>query len=150
MWDYPRPPRLEPVTARLRVVHRGATLADTTAGHRVIETSQAPTFYFPPDDVDRSLLARTTSTSFCEWKGLATYWTAVVEGLTTPDVAWSYESPTPAFTSITGHFAFYARRVDECWVGDERATPMPGGFYGGWITSSVVGPFKGGPGTAHW
>lgn len=150
VWDYPRPPIVVPTTDRVRVIHRGRTVVDTTAARRVLETSQPPAFYVPPDDVDRSLLVPAAGRSVCEWKGVASYWSLAVDGELTPEVAWSYAHPTAAFADITDHLAFYAQRVDECWVGDERVLPNPGNFYGGWITSHVVGPFKGAAGTLHW
>jgi len=150
VWDYPRPPRVEPVTERVRVLHGTRPVADSTRALRVLETSQAPAIYLPPDDVDLSLLTRTTTTSFCEWKGSATYWTLRIGEAESVDAAWSYEDPTPGFEAIRSHLSFYPARVDECWIGSERATAHPGGFYGGWITSKVVGPFKGGPGTQGW
>ena len=150
MWDYPRPPRIEATDRRLRVVIGGVTVADTRNGHRVLETSQPPAYYFPPDDVERSLLSPSTSRTFCEWKGSASYWDVTVDDRTVVDAAWSYQSPTDAFEVITGHFAFYAQKADSCFVDDEEAQPNPGAFYGGWITSNIVGPFKGGPGTATW
>jgi uncharacterized protein (DUF427 family) len=92
----------------------------------------------------------TASRSMCEWKGLASYWSIAVDGNVVLDAAWSYQSPVAAYAAIAGHFAFYAQRVDECWVNDERVVANPGSFYGGWITSRVVGPFKGEPGTSGW
>jgi len=151
--DYPRPPRIEPDGRRVRVVHRGIVVADTTRALRVLETWSPPTFYLPRVDLSPEVRLEPApgATSHCEWKGAATYWSiAVGDGVIGPAAAWSYEDPTPAFSSIAGHVAFYASRVDECWVGDERARPQPGGFYGGWITSEVEGPFKGDPGTERW
>jgi uncharacterized protein (DUF427 family) len=150
VWDYPRPPAVVPTTDRIRVVHAGVTIADTTAAIRVLETSQPPAFYIPRDDVSAPHLAAGSGRSWCEWKGPATYWSVVVSDAVVPDAAWSYEAPTPPFAAIRGHIAFYARLVDECWVGDERVVANPGSFYGGWITSAVVGPFKGDPGTEYW
>ncbi len=151
VWDYPRPPDVVPTTDRVRVVHGGVVIADTVASVRVLETSQPPAYYLPPADVRTDLLRRTATRSVCEWKGAATYWTLVLpDGLELADVAWSYEHPTERFAPIAGHLAFYAQRVDECWVGDERVQPNPGSFYGGWITSRIVGPFKGAPGTSGW
>ncbi len=150
VWDYPRPPRLEPAGGRLVVVHGGVTVADTTAGFRVLETSQPPAFYLPPDDVRLDLLEPTTTRTFCEWKGLASYWTIRAGGADAVDAAWSYPDPTPGFEPITGYLAFYPQRVDECRVDDEVVRPNEGGFYGGWVTSAVVGPFKGGAGTVGW
>lgn len=150
VWDYPRPPALEPVQERLRVVFAGETVADTIAGYRVLETSHPPAYYFPPEDVARQFLEACEGQSSCEWKGAARYWDLNANGTRSERAAWSYPQPGEAFEKIRGYFAFYAARVDECWVGEERARPQPGGFYGGWITSRVVGPFKGGPGSLRW
>ena len=151
MWDYPRPPVIVPSDVRVRVVHAGSVVADSTRALRVLETSQPPAWYIPPDDIRVELLERTTDHTVCEWKGTATYWSLrSPDGDAVRNVAWSYESPVPAFEQIRGHLAFYAQRVDECWVGDERVVPNPGSFYGGWITSTVVGPFKGDAGTSAW
>ncbi len=150
MWDYPRPPALERVTDRIRVIVDGLTIVDTTDGYRVLETSQPPAFYLPPGDVDRARLRPSLSRTFCEWKGQASYWDIVTDQRTVEDAAWSYPSPTPRFAAITDHLAFYAQKADECWVGDDLVRPNEGAFYGGWITDRVVGPFKGGPGTAGW
>jgi uncharacterized protein (DUF427 family) len=146
VWDYPRPPAVAPFVGRVRVVNAGVVIVDTTAAVRILETSQPPAFYMPPADVRIDLLVRAEGASWCEWKGSATYWDLGGR----PQVAWSYEHPTPPFAAITGYFAFYAQKVDECWVDDERVLPNPGMFYGGWITSKVVGQFKGGPGTMGW
>jgi uncharacterized protein (DUF427 family) len=146
VWDYPRPPQVEPVRERVRVVVDGTTLADTTRAKRVLETAGAPVYYVPREDVRMNLLRPTPRTTSCEWKGSASYWASGSR----PEIAWSYEQPLPGFESIAGHLAFYASRVDEAWVGDERATPQPGGFYGGWLTSRIVGPVKGEPGSSGW
>lgn len=150
VWDYPRPPIVVPCTERIRVVHRGRTVADTTHALRVLETSQPPAYYLPRADIDTALLVASANRSMCEWKGVASYWSLAVDGRVDREVAWSYEQPTAGFAPIAHHLAFYAQAVDECWVGDERVTPNPGTFYGGWITSKVVGPFKGGVGTLGW
>jgi uncharacterized protein (DUF427 family) len=150
VWDYPRPPRIEPVPERLRVVVDGVTIANTTRGFRVLETAGAPVYYFPPEDVRLDLLRTGARRTVCEWKGAARYHSLRIGERTIEDVGWSYPDPNPAFEAIRDHVAFYAGRVDEAWVGDELATPQPGGFYGGWITSRVVGPFKGDPGSFGW
>lgn len=150
VWDYPRPPRVEPVAERVRVVVDGVTVADTTRALRVLETSHPPTYYVPPDDARLDLLESGGGRSVCEWKGAATYHDLRVGERVIPDVAWSYERPEPRYEALRGYLAFYPGRVDEAWVGDERATPQAGGFYGGWITSRVRGPFKGEPGTRGW
>jgi uncharacterized protein (DUF427 family) len=149
VWDYPRPPRVEAVPERLRVVVDGQILADTTHGLRVIETAGAPVYYFPPEDVRLERLAQTGRSTVCEWKGAATYH-AYAGARRIDDVAWSYERPKPGFEAIRGYVAFYAGKVDQAWVGEERATPQPGGFYGGWVTSRIVGPIKGDPGSLGW
>ena len=150
-WDYPRPPRVEPVGRRIRVLVDGIVVADTTRALRVLETSHPPSYYLPPADVRTDLLVTTTRASHCEFKGRAAYRTLVLpSGRKVPDVAWLYPDPSPGYERLRGHLSFYASRVDEAWVGDERVTPQAGDFYGGWITSEVVGPFKGGPGTWGW
>jgi uncharacterized protein (DUF427 family) len=149
-WDYPRPPRLEPVTARLTVVLGGVTVADTTRAFRVLETSHPPNYYLPPDDILPGALERSTGGSFCEWKGRARYFTVRAGTRVEADAAWAYGSPSPAFAAITDHVAFYAGRMDACTVDGEVVVPQPGGFYGGWITAAVAGPFKGGPGSRGW
>ena len=149
-WDYPRPPRVEPVAERIRVMVDGVVVADTTRAVRILETSHPPTYYLPPDDVRLDLLVPSLSTSHCEWKGAATYWTLATGARRVEDVAWGYERPAAGFEAIRGHLAFYVAKVDEAWVGSERATAQPGGFYGGWVTSRVTGQVKGEPGSWGW
>jgi uncharacterized protein (DUF427 family) len=150
VWDYPRPPDLQPVDKRLRIGFNGALIAETTNGWRVLETSHPPVYYFPPEDIDEQYVQKVSGTSFCEWKGTARYVDVLVEGKRIERVGWYYPEPTERFEPITDHIAFYAGPMDACYVGDEEAEPQPGGFYGGWITRDVVGPFKGGPGTWGW
>ena len=129
----------------------GLVVADTTDALKVCETSQLPAYYLPAADVRTDLLAGSAQRSLCEWKGMASYRTLLVPGSEpVVDAAWSYASPTPAFAPIRGHLAFYAARLDECWVGDDLVQPNPGSFYGGWWTPDVVGPFKGVPGSSGW
>ncbi len=156
VWDYPRPPRLEATSNHLRVVHRGVVLAETRQGLRILETSHPPVYYFPPRDVRHDLLQADDRRSFCEFKGFAQYWTLVPgaeiagEASVVPDVAWSYPEPTASFGMLRDYVAFYASKVDACWVDEEQVLPQKGDFYGGWITALVRGPFKGGPGTLGW
>jgi uncharacterized protein (DUF427 family) len=155
VWDYPRPPRLEPTGAHVVVRFAGETVADTRRAIRVLETSQPPAFYIPPDDVRTDLLVPTTSHTFCEWKGQASYCSIQVGEHQARDAVWTYPSPTSPFVPIAGYYAFYAQRVggvadSGCFVDGEQVTANEGTFYGGWITSTVVGPFKGGAGSAHW
>lgn len=150
VWDYPRPPRLEPTGRRIVVRHRGRLVADTRRALRVLETSHPPVYYVPPVDVDRTLLQSATGGSLCEWKGRAAYWDVVIDGERTARAAWSYPAPTAAFSALRDHLAFYADRLDDCSVDGERVSPQEGSFYGGWITSDIEGPFKGGPGSSGW
>ncbi len=150
VWDYPRPPALEP-DARRVVVRLGETVvAETTSAIRFLETASPPSFYLPTSDVDLGLLEPAPGLSHCEWKGAARYWT-----ITTPDGssvqrgAWSYEDPYEEYEAIRGHIAFYPGRF-ACTVGGEDVRPQPGTFYGGWITSEIVGPVKGEPGSGGW
>jgi len=144
VWDYPRPPRLEPCVQRVRVEFGGCTIADTLHAYRVLETSHPPTYYIPPEDVRLEFLKPSAKRSFCEFKGEASYWDLEAGARTSRDAAWTYEAPTQPYAILQDHFAFYAGRVDACFVDEERVRPQPGGFYGGWITSRVTGPFKGG------
>lgn len=151
VWDYPRPPALERVSERLRIELGGKTLADTTRGWRVLETSHPPVYYFHPDDLNPDMIAASQGSSFCEWKGTAGYVDVLApDGRRLEKVGWFYADPTPRFAELRDHVAFYAAPMDACWVGDEQATPQPGRFYGGWVTSRVVGPFKGIPGSWGW
>ena len=150
VWDYPRPPRVEPTSRRIRVVFNGVTIADTTRAQRVLETSHPPVYYLPPEDVRLEYFTPTPRRTFCEFKGQASYWTITVNGQTAADAAWSYRQPAPGYESLAGWIAVYPGRMDACYVDEERVTPQPGDFYGGWITSDMVGPFKGGPGTWGW
>lgn len=150
VWDYPRPPRLEPVQERIRIVFRGETIADTTRAYRVLETSHPPVYYLPQEDIRMEFLEKTGRSSYCEWKGRAVYYDLNVSGQLVSGSAWSYPDPSSGFEKITDHLAFYAGPMDACFVDEERATPQPGGFYGGWITSQIVGPYKGTPGSRGW
>ena len=151
VWDYPRPPAVEPCTRRVRVVLATRILADSLRALRVLETSHPPTIYVPGEDVRRELLVDgEAGPTFCEFKGTAVYLDALVDGGRRRSVAWTYPEPSPAYSALAGHFAFYPDRVDEAWLDDERVAAQAGSFYGGWITDDLVGPFKGGPGTHGW
>jgi uncharacterized protein (DUF427 family) len=151
VWDYPRPPRLEKSERRITIVHAGVTIADTSRAMRILETSHPPVYYIPQADIAmESLQPSARRGSFCEFKGVASYWSLDVGGRRVEDVAWSYARPSAGYAALKDHLAFYASRVDECSVDGERVVPQPGDFYGGWITSHVTGPFKGSPGTMGW
>ncbi|NJN21344.1 MAG: DUF427 domain-containing protein [Leptolyngbya sp. RL_3_1] len=150
VWDYPRPPRLEAADHLIRVVFNGVTLAASQRTYRVLETSHPPTYYIPLEDVQQQYLTPTQRSSFCEWKGRAQYFTVTVGDRTDIDAIWSYPQPTPAFQAIQNYIAVYPSRMDACYVDDELVQAQAGDFYGGWITSNIVGPFKGGAGTWGW
>jgi len=149
VWDYPRPPRVERSDRHVVVQLGDVVLADTHRAWRVMETSHAPSWYLPPDDIAMQHLTRAEGRSLCEWKGQADYLDVVVGDLAVPRAAWRYRAPVPAFAPIAGHIAFYPSAL-ECSADGHAAVAQPGGFYGGWITPDVVGPFKGGEGTLGW
>jgi len=150
VWDYPRPPRWEPTTEHVEVWFAGERVVDTTAALRVLETSHPPTYYLPLHDITPGALRPADGTSLCEWKGRAIYHDIVADGRVADRVAWSYPRPDPAFAVLLDHVAIYPAAMDRCTVDGELVRPQPGGFYGGWITSKVSGPFKGEPGTQFW
>jgi len=151
VWDYPRPPRLEAFTKHIRIIHGETILADTNRAYRVLETSHPPVYYLPPADVRMDLLQRHSGkSSFCEFKGQAVYWDIIRSGHSVAQAAWSYPSPNQTFSPLQDYLAFYPSKVDACYVADERVQAQEGDFYGGWITSNIVGPFKGGSGTWGW
>lgn len=150
VWDYPRPPRLEPTGELVEVVLGGQVVARTTDALRVLETSHPPTYYLPRSAYADGVLEPVTGSSFCEWKGHAAYFDLVAGGRRASRAGWTYPEPADGFEAIRDHVAVLPGLVDECRVDGERVTPQAGGFYGGWITSRVRGPFKGEPGTSHW
>ncbi|MEO1659052.1 MAG: DUF427 domain-containing protein [Pseudomonadota bacterium] len=154
VWDYPRPPEVREAGAALKVVFAGDVIAETTRGLKVCETAGAPVYHFPAADVRQEVLRPVPGTTFCEWKGEAAYFDIVVGGRSSAQAAYTYPDPIDdlgqGFDRIAGAIVFYAGRVDEAWVGDERATPQPGGYYAGWITSKITGPIKGVPGSEGW
>lgn len=150
VWDYPRPAVAEATDAHIVIEHRGLIVADTRRAVRTLETSHPPSYYIPPADIAPAILRRANGTTFCEWKGSATYWDVIVAGSVLERVGWSYADPTPAFAALRNYIAFYAGPFDRCLVDGEPVTPQPGEFYGGWITSRLAGPFKGIPGSRFW
>jgi uncharacterized protein (DUF427 family) len=150
VWDYPRPPRVEPEPRRARIVLAGSTIASSDRAMRVLETSHPPGIYLPREDFSREALTPHPHRTGCEWKGMASYWDLNAGDVTIPAAAWSYESPSPGFEAIAGFVSVYPGRVDACLLDDEQVRPQEGNFYGGWITDEIVGPFKGAPGTWGW
>ena len=150
VWDYPRPPQCVPDSRLVEIKLGDVLVASSENAIRVLETASPPTVYIPRDDVEVELIERSVNGgSYCEWKGAATYWNFVCLGKTFEDVGWSYERPNQAFSQIAGYLSFYPARI-ECWIAGERVKPQGGGFYGGWVTQEIVGPYKGEPGTGGW
>ncbi len=141
--DFPRPPAIEPERRRIRIVLGGETIAETTEGYRILETTHPPTYYLPEAAFRPGALSASPRRSFCEWKGVAHYFSVSGGGRVAPDAAWGYADPTRAYAALRDHVAVYAGRMDACFVGDEQVLPQPGEFYGGWVTRDLIGPFKG-------
>jgi uncharacterized protein (DUF427 family) len=141
---------LEASQRRIRIIFNSIILADTRRAYRILETSHPPVYYLPPADIQMQYLSQTGRSSFCEWKGQAAYYTVAVGDKSRAEAAWFYPHPSTDFAAIANYIAFYATLMDACYVDEELVQPQPGGFYGGWITSDIVGPFKGGPGSGGW
>ena len=150
VWDYPRPPRVEPVGLAVRVELNDKTIAHSTNALRVLETASPPTIYIPARDVATRYLEPAIGTTFCEWKGFASYFHVVVGEEKARRAAWHYPKPNHRYPQLRDHIAFYAGRVDACYIGDEKVRPQGGRYYGGWVTRNIVGPYKGEPGTEGW
>jgi uncharacterized protein (DUF427 family) len=153
VWDYPRPPRLERTAAEVVVVLGGEEIARTTLdlpAVRILETSHPPTYYLPRRAFVPGSLRTARGGSYCEWKGAASYLDVIGGDVVAPRAGWYYPVPTAPYAAIVDHVALYPALMDRCTVDGEVVTPQPGGFYGGWVTSTVVGPFKGAPGTMDW
>jgi len=150
VWDYPRPPLLEPDDVVIEVVFDGLTIARTAQALRVLETSHPPTYYLPISSFVDGSLRPASARSICEWKGEARYFDVIGGSRVARRAAWTYPRPTAAFEQIVNHVAVYPAAMDRCTVDGEAVRPQPGGFYAGWITSRVVGPFKGEAGTQFW
>jgi uncharacterized protein (DUF427 family) len=150
VWDYPRPPRVEESARRIRVIFKGEVIADTQRACRVLETSHPPVYYIPRQDVRMEYLHPSPRRSLCEFKGHAHYWDVQVKDRKAADAAWSYPSPRSGYEAIRDSIAFYPSLMDACYMDEEQVQPQRSGFYGGWITSEIEGPFKGAPGTEGW
>ena len=150
VWDYPRPPRVERTPERIVVRLGGAVVADTTDAVRVLETSHPPAYYLPREAFVPGALTPADGSSWCEFKGRASYLDVRGDGIVASAAAWYYPTPSPGYESLLGRVSLYPGRMDSCEVDGETVVAQEGGFYGGWITSRVVGPFKGAPGTLGW
>jgi uncharacterized protein (DUF427 family) len=150
VWDYPRPPRVEPTAESLEVWLGGVRIAASVRSLRVLETSHPPSYYLPADDFAPDALRATEGASWCEFKGEATYFDVHGGDVVAPRAAWTYPRPSPGFEVIAGLVAVMPGAMDRCTVDGEVVRAQEGGFYGGWITSRVAGPFKGVPGSWGW
>ena len=150
VWDYPRPPALVPSSEHVRVVLGGVVIADTRSALRILETSHPPTYYLPVGDFRTGALRAAPGSSYCEWKGMASYVDLVGGDQVAPRAGWYYPSPTADYVALADHVAVYPGAVEACTVDGEVVRAQPGDFYGGWVTDRVVGPFKGEPGTRFW
>ena len=150
VWDYPRPPRLERSSSAIRVVLGGVTIIDTDRSWKVSETASPPTYYLDPEEFIPGVVHPVPGESWCEWKGRAAYSDLVAGDRTARQAAWYYPRPNHRYAALAGHLAVYPSRVDACFLDGEEVRPQDGDFYGGWITSRVVGPFKGEAGTLSW
>lgn len=143
VWDYPLPPKVEDFTIPIKIILNGEIVAESSNSKRVLEKGHPPVYYLPVQDINSTFLKSSPRKTWCEWKGEANYYDIVVGKQVSRNAAWFYPTPTPAFVEIAGYVAFYADKMEACFVGDERVKAQGGGFYGGWITSSIKGPFKG-------
>lgn len=150
VWDYPRPPRVEDVTKRIRIIFNNELIVDTHRSRRALETSHPPNYYIPKSDIKMEYLTLSTHSTFCEWRGRPEYYTLQVGDRKAENVAWCYPEIFPTFEGLLGHIGFYPGPMDACYIDDEKVQPQEGNFYAGWITDDIVGPFKGGPGTWGW
>ncbi len=149
VWDYPRPPICVADSREVIVRYRDLLIAKTNGAVRILETASPPTFYLPPADIDFEILERASGSSFCEWKGAATYWSLTIDNQKLENVGWSYETPSQRFLSIANYLSFYPAKLT-CTVDGELVRAQPGGFYGGWVTDEIIGPYKGEAGTSGW
>ena len=148
VWDYPRPPALVRDTRYIEVRYQDIMIAASSGAYRILETASPPTVYIPPKDVSMEFLQGMRGSSFCEWKGAASYW-GLADHVEMGAIGWSYRNPSQPFRVIKDFMSFYPALV-ECYIDGERVRPQPGGFYGGWVTKEIVGPYKGESGTGGW
>lgn len=150
VWDYPRPPALRPSPRLVEIVLGGEVVARSTRSVQVLETSHPPTWYLPRADFTEGVLTPGEGSSFCEYKGAARYLDLHGGARTAVRAGWYYPDPAPGYEDLRDRVAIYAGRVEECRVDGVPVVPQAGGFYGGWITPELDGPFKGAPGTRGW
>ena len=143
VWNYPRPPVVEDISQRIKIIFNGELIVDSQNAKRVIETGHPPVYYIPLQDIKSGILQPIFENTYCEWKGEASYYDVTLDDHTAKKAAWFYPDPDKKYLDIKDYVAFYANKMDACYVDDELVKAQAGGFYGGWITSNIVGPFKG-------
>ena len=150
VWDYPRPPAVRPTGETVEVHLGGQLVARTTEALQVLETSHPPTYYLPRACFADGVLHAVPGSTVCEFKGRADYFDMRAGDRVARRAAWHYPEPVAGYEALVGHVALMPGMMDACYVDGERVVPQEGSFYGGWVTSKVAGPFKGGPGTLGW
>lgn len=150
VWDYPRPPVAQLFDKHIVVRFGGLVVADSTRAIKVMETSHPPVYYIPPEHILLDVCEPSPHHTFCEYKGLASYYHLRTGASFARNAGWFYPEPSPGYELLRDHVAFYPKLMDECSIDGEVVTPQPGRFYGGWITRDIVGPFKGEPGSFGW
>ena len=141
--DYPLPPSVEKTTKKVQVIFQEVTIAETVRAKRVLQKGHPPVYYIPQEDVQMKYLIPTSKNSTCEYKGKAVYYDLRVGEKTVTAAGWSYPEPTKGYEDIKDYIAFYPRLMDACYVDGEKVTPEPGEYFGGWVTSDILGPFEG-------
>ncbi len=153
VWDYPRPPQVRSAETIIRAYWDRILIMESTRALKIVETAGAPVYYAPPEAWEPGILFPNGQYSICEWKGIATQYDLVLRDQRVPGAAFSYEHPLTdlgmGYEQVAGWIAPHPAKLN-CFLGNEQAKPQPGGFYAGWITGRVTGPFKGNPGTEHW
>ena len=143
VWDYPKPPKVEKTSKKVHVIYDGITIAETARAIRILETGHPPVYYIPREDIRMEFLVATSQSSTCEFKGTATYYNLKGKKKENDSAAWSYLNPSKGYEAIRDYIAFYPKFMDACFVNEERVRQEPGEYYGGWVTSEIVGPFAG-------
>lgn len=142
VWDYPRPPVVEDVPQTVKIIFNDEVIVESKSAKRVLETSHPPVYYIPLEDIKSGILKPASRKTWCEWKGQASYYDIESGEIKETSAAWYYPKPNPGFEEVKDYVAFYASKMEACFVGEEQVIPQEGDFYGGWITSNLSGPFK--------
>jgi uncharacterized protein (DUF427 family) len=108
---------LHPDSRHVRVSFAGTVIADSTSSLRCEETGHGPVHYIPAKDMRLDLLKKTEHTSYCPFKGTASYWTIDAGGKSAENAIWGYENPYDETARLAGHYAFYGNRIDSIEIG---------------------------------